>query len=108
MYNGRNPSDHVPVSLQLEVVPMVTGDVRVNPRANDGKVSWSSVKPEDLVMYESTMGELLDSLVIPENIIHGDRLCFCENHVFGINRYYCELLSVLEVADSTTAKILPW
>ena len=100
-YDGRNPSDHVPVFVQLDVVPMVTGeDVCIKPQANNGKVSWSSVTQDDLEKYRNMMGEMLDSLIIPDNIVHGDKLCSCENHVFQINQYYCSLLSVLEVADS--------
>ena len=108
LYDGRNPSDHVPVSVQLDVVPLVTGDRDfTKSRNNNGKVSWSSVKQDDLVMYRNVMGEMLDSLVIPENILHGNKLCFCENHVYQINEYYCALLSVLEVADSLLPRKSP-
>ena len=107
-YDGRNPSDHFPISMQIDVVPMVTGDIgNSNSNTGDGKVKWSSMSKEDLVMYSNTMGEMLDSLVVPTDIIHGDKLCFCEHHVFQITNYYHSLISVLEVADSLLPRKSP-
>ena len=100
-YDGRNLSDHFPVSLQLEVVPLITGDVSCDgSRMNDNRVAWSFIKRDDLDKYRMTMDEMLDSLYVPVDIIHGDKLCFCENHIFHINHYYQSLLSILEVTDS--------
>ena len=100
-YDGRNPSDHFPISMQIDVVPMVTGDVRnFDSNTGNGKIKWSSISKEDLLMYSNTMGEMLDSLMVPTDIIYGDKLCFCDHHIFQITQYYNSVVSVLEVADS--------
>ena len=109
-YDGRNPSDHFPVSVQLDVVPLITGDdshsgSRVN--CNNNRISWSHVSRDELVRYKNTMGEMLDSLVIPTDTVHGDKLCFCEQHINQITEYYGALLSILEVADSLLPRKSP-
>ena len=107
-YDGRNPSDHFPISMQIDVVPMVTGDVRnFDSNTGNGKIEWSSISKEDLLMYSNMMGEMLDSLVVPTDIIHGDKLCFCDHHIFQITQYYNSVVSVLEVADSLLPRKSP-
>ena len=100
-YDGRNPSDHFPVMMQLDIVPLVahTGDDNRTVTKND-RVAWSRIPQDDLVKYKTVMDEMLDSLIIPSDVVHGNELCFCEQHVFNITRYYHSLLSILEVADS--------
>ena len=107
-YDGRNPSDHFPVSLQLDVVPMVTGDaVNTGSNLNNNRISWSKISCDELVKYEKAMEEMLDSLVIPSDIVHGNKLCFCDQHIHQINSYYHSLISVLEVADSLLPRKSP-
>ena len=100
-YDGRNPSDHFPVSLQLDVEPQISGDVgQFGNRLNGDRVVWDSIEPDDLTKYESTMEALLDSIQIPADIIHGNTYCSCTNHLFHIEQYFESLITVLEIADS--------
>ena len=87
--------------MQLDIVPLVahTGDDNRTVTKND-RVAWSRIPRDDLVKYKTVMDEMLDSLIIPSDVVHGNELCFCEQHVFNITRYYHSLLSILEVADS--------
>ena len=107
-YDGRNPSDHFPVMVQLDIVPLVTltgDDSRTEVKNN--RIAWSQVPRDDLVKYKTVMGEMLDSLVIPSDVVHGNALCFCDQHIFDINQYYHSILSILEVADSLLPRKSP-
>ena len=109
-YDGRNPSDHCPISMQLDVVPLVTGDgshTRSRVNCIKKRIPWSQISRDELVRYKSVMEEMLDSLTVPADIVHGENLCFCERHIFQINNYYCSLLSILEVADSLLPRKSP-
>ena len=98
-YDGRNPSDHFPVSIQLDVVPLISGDV--NQTSNQtSRVSWAALQSDDLENFENVMGSLLDSLQVPSFILHGDKYCSCEQHVCAIEQYYQSLITVVELADS--------
>ena len=67
---------------------MVTGESSgADPLTGNKRVAWSSIPREDLVKYSDAMGEMLDSLVVPADIVHGDKICFCEQHVFQIIGY---------------------
>ena len=85
-YDGGNPSDHFPVHLELEVVPQCAGDSNASD-TQAGKytsVNWSTVQSDDLLMYEAVMEELLDSLQVPTNILHGDKYCSHAPHIFNV------------------------
>ena len=100
VFDGRNPSDHFPVSLQLDLVPELSGDANcTSMNVNDG-VCWSKVRDDVSENYRMTMEALLDSIDIPKGIVHGDRCCSCDLHVSQIGDYYRSVISVLELADS--------
>ena len=107
-YDGSNPSDHFPVTMQIDVVPLVSGDGS-HTGANNGmyRVPWSKIPREDLSKYRNAMEEMLDSVYVPTEILHGDVLCSCEYHVSVINHYYHSVLKVLEVADSLLPRKSP-
>ena len=100
-YDGRNPSDHFPVEMQLEVVPLITGDVGQSVNVNAvSRVHWSSLKSEDIFVYEQAMEQLLDSVQVPCDIIHGSTYCSCPHHMHSIERYFESLISVIEIAHT--------
>ena len=71
-YDGRNPSDHFPSQMSLDIVPHSTGDGSLNVKSHiDRKVYWSSLKSEDISNYERTMEQLLESIVVPSEIMGG-------------------------------------
>ena len=98
-YDGRNPSDHIPVTMQLDIAPIITGETKpvVTPSS---RISWSSLTSNDLNNYESTMESLLDAIQVPSDIIHGNVYCACEHHLFQIENYFNSILAVLETCDS--------
>ena len=98
-YDGRNPSDHIPVSMQLDIAPLLTGETGPVV-APSSRINWSSLTSDVLSNYESAMDSLLDSLHVPSDIIHGNVYCSCEHHLFQIETYFNSLLSALETCDS--------
>ena len=100
-YDGRNPSDHFPVSLQLDVEPQISGDGDgFGNVVNVGNVAWNSLHHDVLSKYETSMEALLDTIVIPTGIVHGDKYCSCDDHIFQIEQYFQSIITVLEIADS--------
>ena len=105
-YDGRNPSDHVPVSMQIEVVPLISGDdIRVETQ--NSCIGWSSIPDAQLVSYEQTMESLLNSILIPPNLIHGNKYRSCGHHLFQIEEYYQSLISVLDKCDALLPRKSP-
>ena len=82
-------------------MPLITGDAGRSVDTNvDKRVHWSSLKNEDIIKYEQIMDELLDSVHVPGDIIHGDTYCSCSNHLHSIETYFQSLISVIEIAHS--------
>ena len=107
-YDGSNPSDHFPLTMQIDIVPLVTGDSsHTGSQKGKYRVPWSKIQREDLTKYKNAMEEMLDGIPVPSDILHGDTLCSCEYHVSIINNYYHSLLSILEVADSLLPRKSP-
>ena len=80
LYDGGNPSDHFPVEMEIEVVPLQTGDgVYPKHASHSDNVKWSSIDSSDLSNYELIMEELLDSIQVPSGIVHGN--VYCSNHL---------------------------
>ena len=50
-YDGRNPSDHFPVTLKLDVVPDTSGDAICTDMYVNNKVRWSSLSDGTLENY---------------------------------------------------------
>ena len=101
-FDGRNPSDNFPLSLQLDLVPVMSGDVDcTSVPVTD--VCWSKVCDGIADNYQKTMEILLDSIDVPKGIVHGDKCCSCEHHIAQIRGYYQSVISVIELAD----KLLP-
>ena len=98
-YDGRNTSDHVPVTLLIDVVPHISGDTNLVGNQNS-RINWSSISRESLVSYEQTMESLLDSVQVPPDLIHGNLYCSCNQHLFQLEEYVESLLAVLEKCDS--------
>ena len=46
------------------------------------------------------MEELLDSIQVPTGILHGDKYCSHDSHLFEIEQYFQLLLDVVVIADS--------
>ena len=98
-YDGRNPSDHVPVSMEIEVAPLSTGDGS-HVDIKNSRINWSSISHAQLVNYEQSMEFMLDSIHIPTGLIHGDKYCCSTTHFSQIEDYYLSVFSVLEKCDS--------
>ena len=103
-YDGRNPSDHVPVRMQIEVVPLITGDGSRCGDSLNNRVNWSLLKNEDISNYELTMEHLLDSIQVPGEVFHGFHYCMNEHHVFEIEKYFQSIISVIEISHSVLPK----
>ena len=102
-YDGGNPSDHFPVHLELEVVPQCAGTGTGNGsnlESTYSSINWSTVNKDDLLVYESVMEELLDSLQVPSNLLHGDRYCTHEHHLIDCENYFESLIEIVAIADS--------
>ena len=106
-YDGRNPSDHFAVTLRLDVHPCTPGDVSCSNDCVKNKVCWPLVRGDILDNYRNTMESLLDSIQVPAGMIHGDKLCFCSDHVYQIENYFQSIMSVLVVADSLLPRKSP-
>ena len=100
-YDGGCPSDHFPVEMKLEVEPELTSVNNCSTNAQGSNaVKWSSLPDDVLHSYELLMEELLDSVIIPTGLLHGDKYCSHESHLVEIEQYFQSILEVIAICDS--------
>ena len=107
LYDGENPSDHIPVQLKLEVVPHHACEGGKPNGPASGKIIWSALNDDDLGTYENLMSELLDTIQVPSDILHGDHCCFDSSHCSTLEKYFQSLLDVVALAESTLPRKSP-
>ena len=87
-YDGGNPSDHFPVEMEIDIVPLASGDGEIPCNAHSNSVRWSRLDSSHLSEYEHIMESLLDSIQVPPGMVHGDKYCSNGHHLFEIEQYF--------------------
>ena len=77
-------SDHCPVRVLIDIDICQTAD-KVN-RANPS-VDWKHVDSETRELFSQTMENALNSIDIPDCILHGNHVCGNPDHLIQIERY---------------------
>ena len=104
--DGENPSDHVPVQIRLDLVPLRTGGGGRSGHST-GRIDWSALSSDDLQDYENVMDELLDSIIVPSVTLHGDRQCSNHSHHSSIEHYFQSIVDIIAIADSVLPRKSP-
>ena len=86
--------------MELKVVPQVACGKSGSDIAQGSNVVWSMLTNNDLHSYELLMEELLDSIHVPSEILHGDKYCSHNSHFLLIEQYFRSVLEVLVICDA--------
>ena len=96
-----NLSDHLPVSIDIEL--FITKNDSSQTTYLPKSVNWSKIEGVRL-QYANEMKAALDSIHIPfHELLHGNQLCDCNEHIFKIEKYFCDIVQAISYAD----KVLP-
>jgi hypothetical protein len=98
-HQGHNVSDHSPIELVLNIVikPFVKKGVSVTEF-----IPWSDLSREHFLNFEKCMDKSLDDINVPyHSILHGNRVCTANDHIFQLERYCCDIIAAINCADST-------
>ena len=104
---GDNRSDHCPVEMRINFdlttfVPMKRDNFR-------DVINWRTVTGDVKDKYERHMDALLAKVVVNAGVIcHGNSLCSEPEHIHMIEKYYTDLIDVLEKCDSLLPRKNPY
>ena len=101
-----NLSDHFPVSVDFEL--SLTDIITKKRDYLPASVNWSNINEDVRQLYENTMKEHLDSIIIPFNcLLHGNHLCNSNEHIFCIENYFCDIIRAIIAADQCLPRSRP-
>lgn len=98
---GLNLSDHLPIDCCLNLSGLCDNfskkgnDTASPPREKTMKERWDKA---DLVGYYFTTGSLLQSIVVPWQVLQCEAGCNCASHTSVINDYYESIVDALKVS----------
>ena len=101
--HGANCSDHLPISCTLSVLLAET-DFNECPIKSTYRQRWDKA---DLVSYYYNTGHLLQSIVVPAELLHCST-CVCPIHKTAINDYYQSIISVLQNVGESCVPKMPY
>lgn len=93
--SGANLSDHHPISLVLEILPLAGKPRGCDPPKRQYKERWDKA---DLSAYYSKGGILLQSIATPTSLLHCKAGCRCTDSRTCINNYYNSIVKALKTA----------
>jgi len=95
--NGANLSDHLPISLVLQITTEDLGQpVRNHNSPMQSVLRWDKA---DLMKYYVNTSSVLQSMSVPTHLLHCNE-CNCVEHKALINVYYNMIVEALKRADS--------
>jgi hypothetical protein len=55
------------------------------------------------------MQDALDSINVPfHEALHGDVICDDEHHIFALERYFCDIVNAIQIADGSLPRVKPF
>ena len=101
-----NLSDHVPVSVHFK---LDFDDMLQKSNSNlPSSVNWSNLNSDVLEHYSDVMETALASIQIPfHSLLHGNCSCDNSDHVFLIEKYFCDIVAAIETADKCLPRVKP-
>lgn len=104
-HHGDNVSDHVPVELDLELV--VSESIPFKKR-QPLYVNWLKLSDEQKQSFKEEMTKCLADIQIPsDEILHGQQCCLDDAHSFALERYFLDIASAVEKAESILPRSNP-
>ena len=101
-----NLSDHLPVSanFELSLSNIVTKKADYLP----ANINWNSITDVTKELYSEMMKECLDSINVPfYDLLHGNQICNCTEHLFMIEKYFTDIVSAIDKADKCLPRSRP-
>ena len=99
-----NPSDHLPVFLELKNNGGLLYEQVSVSHSNDPKVCWSEATPQDINLYKSSLDGNLQSINIPWDAITCKNY-FCTEHDTQIQSFYESIVDCCFTASSKAIKV---
>ena len=101
-----NLSDHLPVTLEITVPVAQTASIKSNYPATN--VNWSNVDDISKQKFSDVMASNLAKITVPmQHLLHGRQCCNSNEHIFIIERYYCDIVAAVAAADACLPKARP-
>ena len=101
-----NLSDHLPVTIDLELCVQICG--RINSAYRAPSINWSKIDNNTKQQYANIMEECLDSISVPfHTILHGSCACDDSDHIFQIEKYFNDIVNAVKTAENYLPKSRP-
>ena len=92
-----NVSDHLPVEIILRVE---MGESQRGKSVVSNYIPWSTLSEEELSAFRNCMSSNLREIVVPyHSLDHGSSICSNCDCALALEKFYCDILSAVEVAD---------
>ena len=104
---GDNRSDHCPVEMRIKF-DLITFEPKKRDNFHD-VINWRLVTGDVKEKYERHMDELLSKVAVNVGeLFHGSHLCSDHSHIHLIEKYYTDLIDVLEKCDRLLPRKNPY
>ena len=92
-----NVSDHLPVEIVLNVE---LGEYWKDKPTVSNFIPWSSLSEDELFLFRHSMSSSLKDISLPISALnHSDRICENCNCAIALEKFYCDIVGAVEVAD---------
>ena len=70
-------------------------------------LTGKKLSSNDKNSFSNRMTQELDKVLVPSAIFHGPNLCYNNDHVIEIEKYYCDILNAIATADAVLPRCKP-
>ena len=95
---GNNTSDHSPVEITINVK---CKSFSKPVKSYSSYIPWNSLEDEEISNYEFIMDQELNSISIPNSVLHGCVLCTENEHCNDLEKYYSDIVNAIFTADKS-------
>ena len=95
-----NHSDHLPVIIDLSLSLVKRNFNGTNGTKKSVNILWSKLSQAKLDEYYLTLEQSLDTIDVPNSILHGQNLCCNDSHKIDIEMYFNTIVESIRDADS--------
>ena len=98
-----NTSDHLPVELVIE---LNIQDLCYPRSKVTNYIPWATLSKTETDQFESVMLSELQKIQIPCGALnHSSHICDNQECIFALEKYYCDIVNAVEVADSCLPRL---
>ena len=101
LYDGNNLSDHFPISISYLTNDSVNCSLENDSKYYDYNYNWRAASNEDLVNYRSLLDELLNTIILPQEVIRCTN-SQCKQHTDVILSNLDDIINAIRMATDLT------